>query len=364
MERRELLKKSALVIGAFTLSRDLFAREVFKNTGADHAGIIRLGSNENPHGPGSMARKAMTEAVSISNRYPWDVTTQLRQKIGALTGHTKEHVAVGAGSSELLGVVATWAALQKGNAVAPDPTFRLWMPAAKRTGLDIKLVPLTSKKETDLQRMKDALTAETRLVYICNPANPTGTIIPAGELETFIKEIAPKAIILLDEAYIEFCDEPSMAKLVNDYPNLVIAKTFSKIYGMAGARIGYALAHPETIRQLNELQPWANAGAGAVALAGAMASLDDKVFLNFCRKENEKARSVLYAALDKAGIKYIPSHTSFVYFDASTFSKDVPSLLESKNIVGARTFEQGTKWHRLSIGTVEEMQQVAAALNG
>ncbi len=364
MERRELLKQSALVIGAFTLSRDLFARQAFKNTTADHTDIIRLGSNENPHGPGSMARKAMAEAESISNRYPWDVTTQLRQKIGALTGHTKEHVAIGAGSSELLGVVATWAALQKGNAVAPDPTFRLWMPAAKRTGLDIKLVPLTSKKETDLQRMKDALTAETRLVYICNPANPTGTIIPAGELETFIKDVAPKAIILLDEAYIEFCDEPSMAKLVNDYPNLVIAKTFSKIYGMAGARIGYALAHPETIRQLNELQPWANAGAGAVALAGAMASLDDKVFLNFCRKENEKARSVLHAALDKAGMKYIPSHTSFVYFDASTFSKDVPSLLESKNIMGARTFEQGTKWLRLSIGTVEEMQQVAAALNG
>lgn len=365
MQRRELLKQTALTIGAFTLSRDLFAHEAFKNIAPEYAGgIIKLSSNENPHGPCSMARKAMMDAVSISNRYPWDVTTQLREKIGALTGHTKEHIAIGAGSSELLGVVATLAALQKGNAVAPDPTFRLWMPAAKRTGLDIKLVPLTSTKETDLQRMKDAMTAETKLVYICNPGNPTGTIIPAGELETFIKEIAPKAIILLDEAYTEFCDEPSMAKLVNDYPNLVIAKTFSKIYGMAGARIGYALAHPQTIRQLNELQPWANAGASAVALAGAMASLEDKAFVSFCKKENEKARSVLYKALDKAGMKYIPSHTSFVYFDASTFSKDVPTLLESKNIIGARTFEQGTKWLRLSIGTEDEMQQVATALNG
>jgi histidinol-phosphate aminotransferase len=365
MQRRELIKHAALTIGAFTLSRDLFAREVFKNTQQPfNADIIKLSSNENPHGPCSMARKAMMDAVNSSNRYPWDVTTKLREKIGSLTGHTKEHVVIGAGSSELLGVVAVWAALQKGNAVAPDPTFRLWMPAAKRSGLDIKLVPLTSKKETDLQRMKDAMNSETKMVYICNPGNPTGTVLPANELETFIKDVAPKAIILLDEAYTEFSSEPSMAKLVNDYPNLVIAKTFSKIYGMAGARVGYALAHPQTIKQLNELQPWANAGASAVSLAGALASLEDNAFTNYCKKENEKARSIFYQALDKAGMKYIPSQTSFVYFDSTGFGKDVPALLESKNIVGARTFEQGTKWLRLSIGTVEEMQKVAAALNG
>jgi len=363
--RREWLKQTALITGAFTLSRDLFAREAFKNIPQGRlSGIIKLSSNENPHGPCSMARKAMAEAVALSNRYPWEVTTKLREKIAAQTGHTKDHIVIGAGSSELLGLVAVWAALQKGNAVAPDPTFRLWMPAARRTGLDIKLVPLDANKNTDLQRMKEAMTAETKMVYLCNPGNPTGTIIPAADLEAFIKLVAPKSIVLLDEAYTEFCDEPSMAKLVNDYPNLVIAKTFSKIHGMAGARVGWALAHPQTIKQLNELQPWANAGASAVSLAGSLASLDDTSFISYCKKENQKARSILYQALDKAGMRYIPSHTSFVYFDASTFKKDVPSLLESKNIIGARTFEQGTKWLRLSIGTVEEMEQVAAALNG
>ncbi len=363
--RRQWLKQSAMVVGAFSLSRDIFARDAFKNIrGIDTTGIIKLSSNENPHGPCNMAKKAMAEAIAGSNRYPWEVTTKLREKIAALTGHSKEHVVIGAGSSELLGLVSVWAALQKGNAVAPDPTFRLWMPAARRTGLDIKLVPLTDKKLTDLGRMKDAMTVETKMVYICNPNNPTGTVLPANELEAFIRDIAPRSIILLDEAYTEFSDEPSMAKLVNDYPNLVIAKTFSKIYGMAGARVGYVLAHPQTIRQLNELQPWANAGASAVSLAGALAALDDNDFISFCKKENEKARNVLYQALDKAGMRYTPSQTSFVYFDASGFSKDVPSLLESKNIIGARTFEQGSKWLRLSIGTVEEMQQVTAALNG
>lgn len=363
MHRRQLLKQSALTVAAFTLSRDLFSREAEKIIA--HLGFtdfIKLGSNENPHGPSPTARKAMMDAVNGSNRYPWDVTTQLRQKIGAMYNLTGDHVAIGAGSSELLGVVALMAALQKGSAVAPDPTFRLWMPAARKTGLFVKLVSLTAGKITDLQRMKDAIEAGTKLVYICNPNNPTGTILPAGELETFIKDVSAGCIILLDEAYTEFSDEPSMARLVNDYPNLVVAKTFSKIYGMAGARVGFALAHPQTINGLNELQPWANAGASAVALAGAMASLDDKAFISFCKKENQKARSIFYTALNKAGMHYIPSHTSFVYFDSSSYGKDVRALLESAQIIGARTFEQQTKWLRLSVGTVAEMQKVADTL--
>ncbi|MEP7372043.1 MAG: histidinol-phosphate transaminase [Chitinophagaceae bacterium] len=363
MQRRDLLKQSALAVAAFTFSRDLFSREAEKKIATSgFAGFIKLSSNENPHGPSPMARKAMMDAVNGSNRYPWEVTTQLREKIGAIYGLTKEHVVVGAGSSELLGVVSVMAALQKGNAVAPDPTFRLWMPAAKKTGLSVKLVPLDSGKKTDLQRIKDTIDTDTKMVYLCNPANPTGTIIPANELEAFIKDIAPKCLILLDEAYTEFSEEPSMAKWVNDYPNLVVAKTFSKIYGMAGARVGFALAHPQTIKQLNDLQPWPNAGASAVTLAGAIASLDDKEFTGFCKKENQKAKSIFYAALDKTGMRYIPSHTSFVYFDSTAYGKDVRAVLESQQIVGARTFEEGTKWLRLSVGTREEMQKVSDTL--
>ncbi len=364
MQRRELLKQSAFAIAAFTFSRDIFARQtqgIIDSIGA--LDYIKLSSNENPHGPSPMARKAMMEMVSSSNRYPWDETTRLREKIAAIYGLSKEHVVIGAGSSELLGVVSLLAALKKGNAVAPDPTFRLWMPAAIKTGLPVKLVPLTETKHVDLQRMKQSMDANTKMVYICNPNNPTGTVLPASELEAFIKSLNAGTIILLDEAYTEFSDEPSMASLVNQFPNLVIAKTFSKIYGMAGARVGFALAHPQTIKQLNELQPWANAGASAVTLAGAIASLDDKEFVNFCKKENQAARSVFYSALEKSGMPYIPSHTSFVYFNSTPYNKDVRQLLESKQIFGARTFEEGTKWLRLSVGKKDEMQKVADALN-
>jgi histidinol-phosphate aminotransferase len=364
MDRRQLLKQSAFAVAAFAFSRDAFSREAERIISVNgFAGFIKLSSNENPHGPSPMGRKAMTAAVNGSNRYQWEITTRLREKIASLYGLTKEHVVIGAGSSELLGITSLYAALQKGNAVAPDPIFRLWMPAARKVGLPIKLVPLTSGKVTDLQRIKDTIDVSTKMVYICNPANPTGTVIPAAQLESFIKDVAPKCIILLDEAYTEFSEEPSMAKWVNDYPNLVVAKTFSKIYGMAGARVGFALAHPQTIKQLNDLQAWANAGASAVSLAGALASLDDKEFTSFCKKENQKARNIFYTSLDKAGMHYIPSHTSFVYFDSATYGKDVQKLLEEHQIIGARTFEEGSKWLRLSVGTVDEMQQVANVLS-
>ncbi len=364
MDRRQLLKQGTMAAAAFAFSRDLFAREVERNFIAPDiiADVIKLSSNENPHGPSPKARKAMMEMVNRSNRYPWEITTQLREKIAAKYDLTKDHITVGAGSSELLGVVSLMAALQKGNAVAPDPTFRLWMPAARNVGLPIKLVPLTESKETDLQRMKDSMDSDTKMVYICNPGNPTSNIIPANELELFIKDIAPKCIILLDEAYTEFSDEPTMAKLVNDYPNLVIAKTFSKIYGMAGARAGFALAHPTTIQKMNSLQPWANAGISSVTLAGAIASLDDQEFVTHCKKENEKAKNIFYAALNKAGMPYLQSHTSFVYFNTAPFGKDVRKLLEENNIIGCRTFEDGSTWRRLSIGTTEEMKKVAEAL--
>lgn len=364
MDRRQLLKQGTFAIAGFALSRDLFARAAENSPflSAPFSDIIKLSSNENPHGPSPMARKAMMDMVNKSNRYPWEITTELREKLAGVYQLTKDHITVGAGSSELLGVVSLLAALQKGNAIAPDPTFRLWMPAAKNAGLPVKLVPLTTKKETDLQRMKDAMDANTKMVYLCNPGNPTSNIIPANELELFIKEVAPKCIVLLDEAYTEFSNEPSMAKWVNDYPNLIVAKTFSKIYGMAGARAGFAIAHPDTIKKMNDLQPWPNAGISAVTLAGAIASLDDKDFVRHCKTENEKAKAIFYAALDKAGMHYIQSHTSFVYFDTAPFGKNVKDLLDKNNIIGCRTFEEGTAWRRLSIGTVEEMKKVASVL--
>ena len=365
MQRRELLKQSALAVAAFSFSRNLFAREADATVfpGYNTAAIIKLSSNENPHGPSPAARKAMSAVVNNCNRYPWETTTVLREKIGASFGLVKENVLIGAGSSELLGLVACRAALQKGNIVAPDPTFRLWMPAARQSGAPVKLVGLDAKKGIDLQRLKEAIDKDTRMVYICNPNNPTGTVLPAGDLESFIRQLPAHITVLLDEAYTEFENTPTTTPLVKDHPNLVVAKTFSKIYGMAGARIGYAIAHTDTIRQLADLQPWANAGAGTVALAGAVASYEEASFIDYCRKENTRARQIFYRALEKNSIPYIPSATSFVYFDTTSYRKDFRATLESRQIIGARTFEENSKWLRLSVGTADEMEKVAEAIS-
>jgi histidinol-phosphate aminotransferase len=362
MQRRQLLKQSAFAIAAFSFSRELFANATITNLDINSSTLIRLGSNENPHGPSSLAKQAMIDAVGISNRYQWDMNTVLKTEIAKMTGHTKDHVALGAGSSELLGVVSLWAAYKKGNVVASEPTFKLWMPAARRMGLPTKLVPLTSTKHNDLNGIMNSMDQETKMVYLCNPNNPTGTVSPTSDLENFIKKVASTTIVLLDEAYTDYYDTPSMAKMINAYPNLVIAKTFSKTFGMAGARVGYVLAHPNTIKELNEFQAWANAGPSAVSMQGALAAIKDKEFVAYCKQENIKAKDILYQGFDALGIKHIKSFTSFVYFDTATYKKDIPALLLANQITGARSFEQNSSWLRISIGTVAEMEKVVAVL--
>jgi len=367
MNRRQLIKQSALAAGAFVAARESFAREIHqinKRLDLQHfaTGPIKLSSNENPHGPSPMAKKAMYDAIDGSNRYQWDVNAVLREQISKLTGHTKDHIILGAGSSELLGLITLYAAQQKGYAVATEPTFKLWMPAARKIGLPIKLIPATKAKENDLSAMRAAITSETRMVYVCNPNNPTGTVSAQSDLEKFIQSIPASCVILLDEAYTDYYDSPSMAHLINDFPNLIIAKTFSKVYGMAGARLGYAIAQPSVIQQLMQMQAWANAGPSYVSMQGGLAVLNDAAFVSFCKSENIKAKEIFYNGLKMLDMPFIPSFTSFVYFDAANYKKDVAATLQAANIVGARSFEDKSTWLRLSIGTVAEMEKVVAAL--
>jgi len=367
MQRRQLLRQTALAVSAFSLSRELFAltpaeRRWVEGKGMPSADLIKLSANENPHGPSPLARKAMADFVGRSNRYQWEMNAVFRERIGALTGHTKDHVILGAGSSELLGLACTWAAYRKGNVVASEPTFKLWMTAARKIGLQTKLVPLTPSKHNDLQRLADTMDADTRMVYLCNPNNPTGTTATKAELDDFVRKVAKDRILLMDEAYTEYYGSPSVAHLVNEYPNLLIAKTFSKVYGMAGARVGYILAHPDTIRKLTEFSAWANAGPSAVSMAGAMAALTDADFVKLVQTENHKAKELFCQGLQQAGIPFVPSVTSFVYFDNQPFPKKIPELLAAANIIGARTFEDKSSWLRLSVGTVPEMQKVVSIL--
>lgn len=355
--RRTWIKHGGLALAGLTmLNEKIFSTPVHSLKDFPPGDIIKLSSNENPYGPSPMARKAMMDAVVYSNRYPWEMTTQLREKIAGRFGLTVDHVLMGAGSSEILGLVAQYAALQKGNAVSAHPTFRSWWNVAEKCGLEIIKVPLTPDKKNDLAAMLKKINSQTQMVYVCNPNNPTGTVVGSTELKNFIDEVTKKTLVLLDEAYTEYSEEPTLATMVSKNKNLVIAKTFSKIYGMAGARIGYALTHPDTIEQLGNFQAWANGGVSTVSLAGALASLEDKDFVDSCKLKNTAAREATVQTFNDLNIPYINSHTNFLYYSAKDFKGNLETVLTGHNIKGSRTVEENGKWIRISVGTMEEMK--------
>ena len=352
-DRRIWIKQSMLALGSVSLVPKLMTANVHHYR---PPAIIKLNANENPYGPSPMARKAMSDAIAMSNRYPFDVTTQLREKIAAKHNLTKDNIVIGAGSSEILGLVAQMAALKEGNAVTADPSFSIWATSAQKFGLEIIKVPLTADKKHDLQRMKEKINNNTRMVYICNPNNPTGTVLPTGEIKDFIQGISAVTIVLLDEAYIEYSDEPSLTAMIADHPNLIIAKTFSKIYGLAGARIGYGIAQPEIIKELNALQPWANAGGSFVSVSAALASLDDTSFIKESKAKNNTVRELMYTSYKELGIPHIPTHTNFMYYSVKDLNGEISNIFASNNILGGRINEESGKWSRITIGTMDEMK--------
>jgi histidinol-phosphate aminotransferase len=355
--RRTWLKQSGLAIAGLALLNDsLHASPELDFKRNPPGGPVRLSSNENPYGPSPMARKAMAEAVTGSNRYPWVNTNLLIDKIAAPYGLKNENVLMAAGSSEILGLVAYYASLQKGNAVSADPTFRSWWNAAEKCGLEIIKVPLTVDKKHDLTAMLSSINAQTRLVYVCNPNNPTGTVLPPAELKSFIEAASKKALVMLDEAYIEYSDEPTLAGMVATNKNLVVVKTFSKIYGLAGARVGYVLGHADTIDQLASLQPWANAGVSAVSIAAASASLDDTDFIRSTKIQNAAAKKAACSMFKELNIPFITSHTNFIYYSSKGYNGDINDELKKNNIEGTRIIEEEGRWTRITVGTMDEMK--------
>ncbi|HYH15443.1 MAG TPA: histidinol-phosphate transaminase [Flavisolibacter sp.] len=360
IHRRSMLKLTSILAAGFALPEGV-AHARKGQLLAFSENTIRLTSNENPYGPSPMARRAMADAVSQSNRYPWDVTTKLREKLGAQYGLSEDNILMGAGSSEILGLVAQLAALNKGNAITAAPAFSIWIPAAEKLGLTIIKVPLTEDKKHDLVSMLSQVTNETRLFYICNPNNPTGTTLPSSVIKDTAEEVSKKSLVLIDEAYLEYTDDPSMVNIVNNNKNIIIAKTFSKIYGLAGARIGYAVAHPDTIEKLASLQPWGNAGVSTVSLAAALASLNDKAFVANSKEKNTDVKLFTQKELSNLGIKVIPSHTNFIYYSLSNYQGNWQEALRAKNILSSGITEKQGQWTRTTIGTMDEMKQFISA---
>ncbi|MBX9782546.1 MAG: histidinol-phosphate aminotransferase family protein [Chitinophagaceae bacterium] len=358
--RRDWLKITAALTAGLSISKNIYAGEQQKPF---PAAMILLNSNENAYGPSANTIKAMADAAKLSNRYPDDIHPLLKQQLATHWNVEPVNILMGAGSSELLGLTAILASMKSKTMISPFPTFGSWYKVAELMGAGIKKIPLASGDKTmDLAAMLSAIDNETSLVYVCNPNNPTGTVVKHHLLRNFVEECSKKCWVLVDEAYTEFENIPTLSDMALKNQNIIVAKTFSKIYGLAGARIGYAVAHADTIKKLAALQPWPDVSVSAVTAMAAMAALKDETFVAGCRKKNAEARTMCYNTFEQLKLEYIASAASFVMVNISSIGERYTQQMQNKNIfVQYRDFWNG-KWSRVSMGTLEEMKMYCDAL--
>jgi histidinol-phosphate aminotransferase len=359
-DRRTWLKQSSFALAGLGLTPALVyggKRKFF-----DPSTPIWLNSNENAYGPSPFAQKAILEAYKKSNRYPDDYLPLLKKKIAEHWNVGVHNILLGAGSSDIIGLACHHTAKTKGHILTSEPSYKVWNAQASSFGHSFKRIPLNDDRKTDLSKVIEAINNETRMIYFCNPNNPTGTFVEISQLKDHAVAAAKKTFVFIDEAYTEYAELPSLAALAITNPNIVVAKTFSKVYGLAGARVGYAIAHPDTIQSLGSYQPWSDAGVSMVSCNAAIAALDDKEFMIQCTQKAKAARETCYDCFKKLSLEYIPSSTNFILFNIDKIKGDFKNQMEARNIYVQFREHFGGKWCRVSMGTTEEMQQFCNAL--
>src|SRR5437773_2595883 len=324
--------------------------------------VVRLSANENPYGPSSQAHAAMNNSFDVCCRYPDEANDVLIEKIAKINDVNREQVVLGDGSSEILKLCAeTFTGPTQGKIVAADPTFESILEYSKANGAEVVKVPLTSSFTHDLEKMGAAANGKG-LVYVCNPNNPTASITPKNDLRDFIAKTSPGTMILVDEAYFHYADSPdyeSVIPLVKDHPNLLVARTFSKIYGMAGLRCGYCIAQKEMIDRMRPFQMWDS--VNIMALAAASASLDDPDQVPNGQRLNEEAKTFTIRELEKLGYKTIPSQANFIMFDCKRPVVPLIQAMKKQNVHVGRLFPALPNHMRVTIGKKTEMESFVGA---
>ncbi|MEP0272174.1 pyridoxal phosphate-dependent aminotransferase [Ekhidna sp.] len=321
--------------------------------------LILLNWNENPYGPSESAVKAVSDAMQYANRYPDEVVVELKKKLAKNNELQEENFFLTAGSTEVLSLLGQHVSLQKGEILAPSPTFPTALRFGEQTGATVKRVKLDGDDRIDLDRLLQAISPKTTMVFICNPNNPTGTEVNTADLTNFCKRVPENVLICVDEAYIEYSNaglEGSMISLVRQLPNLIICRTFSKTYGLAGLRIGFAVSQEQNIQALRARHLGAEISTGWPQLVAARASLDDTEFLNRCINKNNEGKEILYKAYDDWGVRYNPSSTNFVYARDDRFESNLVAKMRDKGILITK-WPSMTNHIRVSIGRPEQLRK-------
>ncbi len=331
--------------------------ELERELGIAHA--IKLASNENPRGPSPKALAVLSAAATTLHRYPDGGAFRLRGKLAERWKVTPDHVILGNGSDEILGFLAR-AFLPPGDeAVMADQTFVIYkMEVTAAHGVPV-VVPLKDWRH-DLPAMADAVTSRTRLLFVCNPNNPTGTMVTKAEVDALIARLPESVIVVFDEAYYEYVrsrDFPDSLSLVKQNRNVVVLRTFSKIYGLAGLRIGYGLTTPEIAGYLNRVRPPFN--ANSLAQRAALAALEDEDHVAQSRAMNEAEMVTVRAGLAALGLSPIPSEANFLFVDVGRDGRAVFEALLREGVI-VRHIEG--RMVRITIGLPDENRRLLQAL--
>jgi histidinol-phosphate aminotransferase len=362
------LSRRSVLLGTAALCAPLAPQLSFARARppAPRLGTILLNGNENPYGPSPAARQAILASIGEAPRYAYSSIDTLAAQVATREGVPVAQVAIGSGSGELLRMAALLAAttMPGSELVASKPTYEELPEFAGRLGLKVQWVAPDSAHRHDLNAMRAAVTARASLVYVCNPNNPTGTAVSRDALEAFVRSVPATTTVVVDEAYIDFVDGAgvgSVTPLAQRVPNLIVLRTFSKIHGLAGLRIGYAISSAAIAKRFADLSlVWPN----STGVDAALASYGDAGFLKSTREAILADRTRMHAALDRMGRPHTDAQGNFVFFDTGMPVQQFRDRMLVKGIKVGRPFEGYDTWSRVTIGRREEVDLFLAALPG
>ena len=360
VSRRQVLLGGGALVGASMIPGSNVIRAAFGEEIPRPDYLIRAGFNENPWGPSRPALQAIVDSIKLSNLYGGN-RRALGELIAKINNVPADHVSIGTGSGEILRTTGMLVAMDEGSVVCADPTYHDLIRYAERAGSEIIRVPVDPEtKFVDLNAMHKAIRRDTKCVYLANPNNPIPSIIEKNELRDFIEDVSRDCMVFVDEAYFEFVDDPnyaSMMDLVRDgNKNVIVARTASKIHGLAGMRVGFGFAHPELTQRING----AKTGAlNIIGIGAVMASYKDEEFQNFTLRMNRKSLDIVEGMLDELGHTYVKSHANFTFIYTGRDIREVNQEFRQENIMVGRPFPPMTDWMRVSMAKPAEMEYFA-----
>lgn len=369
LSRRSWIRSATMTSIGLPLAR-LNLTTVLDHVYQDHEFDIKISSNENPYGPSDSAKKAIIKNLPNGNRYAGDLLTKLRGQLAARENLNQNQILFGAGSTQILILLAHLLGRSTKTCMTSEKCFPVLKMNTAPYGTKWINIPLDKSFRIDIKTMLRTMhTQAVDAIYICNPNNPTATFINIEELSYFCKRVPKSTLLIVDEAYIEYIApgyDQSVAHLIRAHENLIVVRTFSKLYGLAGLRMGYAIAQPQLIQAIKQVNIHTEAATSVSGISAAMASMEDKKFAHVSRSYNDSTRAYLKNQFDQWNIPVTDSFTNFMYFPIDKFELRGKSFRQEmiKNKIKCPPFDNDkSNYSRMTIGTQKEMEFVVSVLS-